>query len=475
MTELSKKEKLAISLQQMPEREPLERAKDFKEVNLGLSREQAILEAQRCLQCKNAPCINDCPVGVNIPGFLKLITEEKFVEAAQLIRQSNSLPAVTGRVCPQENQCQMNCVRGKVDCSVAIGWLERFVADQLAKEQCSIDPSAILSQEKDNLTKIAVVGAGPAGLACAGELARLGYKVRVFEAFHKSGGVLIYGIPEFRLPNDIVESEINQLKASGVSFETNVIVGRTVKISELIQEEGYSAVFIANGAGLPSFMGIPGENLKGVYSANEYLTRTNLMGAYDCNSDTPVIAGKNVCVVGGGNTAMDAVRTSLRLGSEKSYLVYRRDRDQMPARQEEIHHAEEEGVILSFLTGPLEILGDENGWVTGLKCMKMELGEPDASGRRRPVPIENSEFTIECDQVVMAIGIRANPILTAATPELDLNPKGYITTDDSGMTSMPGVFAGGDIVRGAATVILAMGDGKKAAANIHSWLQQQKA
>ncbi len=470
MTELTKKERLGIPLQHMPERDPLERRGDFKEVNLGLSQEQAVLEAQRCLQCKNAPCIKDCPVGVNIPGFLKLVAERKFVDAAKLIRLSNSLPAVTGRVCPQENQCQMNCVRGKVDCSVAIGWLERFAADSLAQQECSINPTAALSQEKDDLIKVAVVGAGPAGLSCAGELARLGYKVRVFEAFHKSGGVLIYGIPEFRLPNDIVESEINQLKASGVTFETNVIVGRTVKISELIQEEGYSAVFIANGAGLPSFMGIPGENLKGVYSANEYLTRNNLMGAYECNSDTPVTAGKNVCVVGGGNTAMDAVRTSLRLGSEKSYLVYRRDRDQMPARAEEIHHAEQEGVILSFLTDPLEVLGNDDGWVRGLKCMKMQLGEPDSSGRCKPVPIENSEFVIECDQVVMAIGIKANPILTAATPELNLNDKGYITTNENGMTSMPGVFAGGDIVRGAATVILAMGDGKKAASKIHNYL-----
>ncbi len=471
--ELSKKEKMAIEPQQMAERPGEERRRDFGEVNLGLTEEQAVLEAMRCLQCKNPPCVSDCPVSVNIPAFIKLVSERKFIEAAQLIREDNSLPAITGRVCPQEKQCQSRCIRAKIDSPVAIGWLERFAADYLAQHLCDIGVCKGREQS-ENAVKVAVVGSGPAGLACAGELGRLGYRVTVFEAFHKAGGVLVYGIPEFRLPNDIVEREVHQLRAMGVTFETNVIVGRTVKIKELMEEEDFQAVFIANGAGLPSFMGIPGENLKGVYSANEYLTRSNLMGAYDRNADTPITSGHKVCVVGGGNTAMDAVRTSIRLGAEEGHLVYRRDRDQMPARAEEIHHAEQEGVILDMLTGPIEVLSDDDGWVCGLKCNKMQLGEPDASGRCKPEVIPGSEFVIECDQVIMAIGIRANPLLTAATPELNLNGRGYIETDDSGMTSIPGVFAGGDIVRGAATVILAMGDGKAAAAHIHNYLSSKK-
>lgn len=471
---LSNKEKTAIPAQQMPERPGNVRNKDFKEVNLGLSEEQAVLEASRCLQCKNPPCVQDCPVNVNIPEFLRLISERKFVEAAKVIRQDNSLPAITGRVCPQEKQCQGRCIRGRIDSPVAIGWLERFAADYveiIEAEQGHCEIAEKIEPGQDEPFKVAVVGSGPAGLACAGELVRYGYLVTVFEAFHKPGGVLVYGIPEFRLPNDIVEREVAQLKHLGVTFETNVIVGRTVKIKELMEEEHFKAVFIANGAGLPSFMGIPGENLKGVYSANEYLTRSNLMGAYQKDADTPITTGKKVCVVGGGNTAMDAVRTSIRLGAEQANLVYRRDRQQMPARSEEIHHAEQEGVIMHFLTGPIEILGDNDGWVTGLKCQKIELGVPDDSGRSKPVVIEGSEFVIECDQVIMAIGIRANPLLTAATPELELNEKGYIVTNSEGMTSVPGVFAGGDIVRGAATVILAMGDGKHSAANIHKYLQ----
>ncbi|MBN2064476.1 MAG: NADPH-dependent glutamate synthase [Sedimentisphaerales bacterium] len=470
MAELTKKERVAIPAQQMPERPGNERNKDFKEVNLGLSQEQAVLEASRCLQCKNPPCVSDCPVSVNIPEFIRLISERKFIEAALLIRRDNSLPAITGRVCPQEKQCQSRCLRGKIDSSVAIGWLERFAADYLAAAQAAGEVSAETMAAKSDAIKVAVVGSGPAGLACAGELARMGYAVTVFEAFHKAGGVLVYGIPEFRLPNDIVEREVQQLKSNGVVFETNVIVGRTVKIHELMEEEHFKAVFIANGAGLPSFMGITGENLKGVYSANEYLTRSNLMGAFDRNSDTPITAGKKVCVVGGGNTAMDAVRTSIRLGSEQSHLVYRRDLAQMPARIEEVHHAEQEGVIFDLLTSPIEILADENGWVSGIKCVKMQLKEADASGRQGVTQIPNSEFIIECDQVIMAIGIKANPLLTAATPELNLNAKGYIQTDATGMTSIPGVFAGGDIVRGAATVILAMGDGKKTAESMNNWL-----
>jgi len=464
---LTAKERLAISRQQMPQRRAVQRIKNFKEVNLGLTEEIAVKEAQRCLQCKKAQCTLGCPVGMDIPAILKLITERDFLGAAKLIRRDNDLPAVTGRVCPQEVQCEARCVRTKTDASVAIGWLFRFVADYEREHRTSPDGLKVGKTSK----KAACIGAGPAGITCAGVLAKQGHDVTIFEAFHRPGGVLRYGIPEFRLPNEIVDYEIANLKNLGVKIETNVIVGRTVTIEQLINEEGFDAVFIANGAGLPMFMNVPGENLKGVYSANEYLTRSNLMGAYDPESDTPIIRGNRVCVIGGGNTAMDAVRTSKRLGALESTLVYRRGREQMPARSEEVEHAEEENIQFEFLTAPVEVLGNHDGWARAIKCIRMQLGEPDNSGRRRPLPIADSDFIIDCDLVVVAIGISANPLLTKATPGLKLNKWGYIEIDDNLMTSIPGVFAGGDIVRGAATVILAMGDGKKAAQNIDKYLR----
>jgi len=407
---------------------------------------------------------------MDIPGFIKLVAQGDFLGAAKLIRKDNNLPAVTGRVCPQETQCEIKCVRCKTDAPVAIGYLGRFVADYEMKHRTG----RLGRPAKRTGKRVACIGAGPAGISCAGELAKAGHDVTIFEAFHKAGGVLSYGIPEFRLPNSIVESEIENLKDLGVTIETNVIVGRTVTIEQLRKEEGFDAVFIANGAGLPSFMKIPGENLKGVYSANEYLTRSNLMGAYRFPaSDTPIIRGKRVCVVGGGNTAMDAVRTSKRLGAQESIIVYRRAEEQMPARVEEIHHAKQERIKFELLTTPVEVLGTKDGWVRGLRCIRMRLGEPDESGRRRPIPIEGSEFIIECDLVVVAIGINANPLLTKATPGLKVNRWGYIEIDENLMSSIPGVFAGGDIVRGSATVILAMGDGKKAAQNIDAYLTRE--
>ncbi|MBN1493763.1 MAG: NADPH-dependent glutamate synthase [Candidatus Omnitrophica bacterium] len=457
---------MAIPRQKMPERPGDVRNKDFKEVNLGLAEEAAVEEAKRCLQCKNAPCIEGCPVSINIPGFIKLVAERKFAEAARLIRSANTLPAVTGRVCPQEVQCEIKCVRSRTDLPVAIGWLERFVADYEMFNNTA--RSEALPQKTGK--KVAVIGAGPAGITCAGECAKMGHEVTVFEAFHKPGGVLVYGIPEFRLPNAVVEYEIEKLKQLGVKIETNVIIGRTITIAQLIKDEHFDAVFIGVGAGLPSFMNIPGENLKGVYSANEYLTRSNLMNAYRADSDTPILRGKKVCVIGGGNTAMDAVRTSKRLGAATSTIVYRRGREEMPARAEEVKHAEEEDIIFEFLTAPVEVLGDDKGWVKGIRCIRMELGEPDQSGRRRPVPIKGSEFTIDCDAVIVAIGINANPLLTKSTPGLTLNKWGYIEVDQTSQTSIPGIFAGGDIVRGSATVILAMGDGKNAARNINEYL-----
>lgn len=467
---ITAKERMAIERQAMQERPSDERRHDFKEVNLGMLAEDAVREAQRCLQCKNAKCIEGCPVGIDIPGFIAKVAERDFLGAAAIIRKDNNLPAVTGRVCPQEVQCEVKCIRCKKSTPVAIGWLERFVADYEMKHGGVKSSQAVAASGK----KVACVGGGPAGITCAGELAKKGHDVTVFEAFHKPGGVLVYGIPEFRLPNNIVESEIDNICDNlGVKIETNVIVGRTITIEQLLNDEAFDAVFIANGAGLPSFMRVPGENLKGVYSANEYLTRANLMGAYDKNAETPLIRGNRVCVIGGGNTAMDAVRVSKRLDAEESVLVYRRGREQMPARVEEVHHAEQEGIRFEMLTAPTEILGSEDGWVRGITCIRMELGEPDDSGRRRPVPIEGSEFEIECDLVVVAIGVNANPLLTAVTPELKTNKWGYIETDESLVTSMPGVFAGGDIVRGAATVILAMGDGKTAADNIDKYLSSK--
>ena len=458
---LTSKERMSIERQSMPERDPRERAGDFEEVNLGLSEEIAVLEAQRCLQCKRASCVEGCPVGIDIPGFLQKICERDFLGAASVLRKDNTLPAITGRVCPQETQCEIKCVRCKTGAPVAIGWLERFVADYEMAHRQGRPPVTVGKTGK----KIACVGAGPASLTCAGELAKAGHAVTIFEAFHKPGGVLVYGIPDFRLPNRIVEDEIETLKS------LNVIIGRTLTIRQLLEEEGFDAVFVANGAGLPVFLRVPGENLKGVYSANEYLTRNNLMSGYQFPKyDTPIMQGRCVCVVGGGNVAMDAVRTSKRLGAEESIIIYRRALEQMPARVEEVHHAQEEGIQFEMLTNPIDILGTEDGWVRGMKCIRMELGEPDDSGRRRPIPIEGSEFTFDCDLVVVAVGTNANPLITQTTPGLKVNRWNYIETDENLMTSIPGVFAGGDIIRGAATVILAMGDGKQAAGSIHAYL-----
>ncbi len=469
---MTPKERMQIQRQHMPERSPDERNHDFKEVNVGFDEALAKMEADRCLQCKDGKCMYGCPVGIDIPGFLDKIAEGDMKGAAELLLSANSLPGITGRVCPQEEQCEQVCVRakGKHGAPVAVGHLERYVADW-ARE--NLDTKTLLADPTG--IKVAVVGSGPAGLTCAGELAKKGHQVTVYEALHKPGGVLVYGIPEFRLPNKIIDSEVDRLREMGVEIVCNVVVGRTFTIDELLNEEGFAAVFVANGAGLPMFMNIPGENLKGIYSANEYLTRSNLMGAYEFPSmDTPIIKGRKVVVIGGGNVAMDAVRTAKRLGAEEATLVYRRAREQMPARVEEVHHAEEEGIIFNLLTNPIRYIGNEDGWVTGVECIKMELGEPDDSGRRRPVPIKGSEYVIPCDVAIPAIGTKSNPLLTSATPEIKLNKWGNIEANDMLATSMEGVFAGGDIVRGAATVILAMGDGKKAAASIDQYVREKK-
>ena len=463
---LSPKERMAIQRQAMPEQEAAARATNFQEVNLGFDEQLALLEAERCIQCKDPKCVQGCPVRVNIPRFIGHIAEGDLVAAAQSLLGDNALPSVTGRVCPQETQCEVECIRGVKSKPVAIGYLERYVADWALQHRNGTKPVVAPATGK----KVAVVGAGPAGLTAAGELAKQGHAVTVLEALHQPGGVLVYGIPEFRLPKKIVDLEVQRLRDAGVAIECNVVVGRTYTLAEL--RERFDAVFIANGAGLPVFMNVPGENLKGVYSANEYLTRVNLMAAYEFPSaDTPVLVGRKVVVVGGGNVAMDAVRTAKRLGAENATIVYRRTLAEMPARVEEVHHAQQEGVQFDLLVAPLEVIGDEKSWVTGLRCIRMQLGEPDASGRRSPVAIPDSEFVIDCDVVVVAIGTRANPLLTATSPELKLNRRGNIEVDANGMTSLPGVFAGGDIVRGAATVILAMGDGKRAAAAIDQHLR----
>ncbi len=465
-------ERLKIERVEMPEQEAAERIRNFEEVNQGLQQELAIREAQRCLQCKNAKCIEGCPVRVRIPEFIAAVADGNFEKAAEVLKQSNALPAICGRVCPQESQCEALCVRAVRDRSVAVGWLERFVADWALRREGKVGASVKPPQRKGK--KVAVVGSGPGGLTCAGELAKMGYDVSIFEALHEVGGVLVYGIPEFRLPKRIVHAEVEALKQLGVEIETNVIIGKTLTIDELFDEEGFSAVFIASGAGLPVFMNIPGENLKGVYSSNEFLTRVNLMRAYRFGEySTPVLTGDRVVVVGGGNTAMDSVRTARRLGADPAVLVYRRSREEMPARIEEVKHAEEEGIQFELLTNPVRILGDEKGWVKGLECVRMQLGERDASGRRRPVPIEGSNFVFDCQVVIEAIGTRANPLITQTTPDLATNKWGYIEIDENNMTSKPGVFAGGDIVRGAATVILAMGDGKQTAASIDQYLESQ--
>ena len=467
MAEKEKKEK--IPRQKMPEQDPKVRAKNFNEVPYGYPPEIAQLEASRCLQCKKPKCVEGCPVEINIPGFIKLIYEGDFVGAARKLKERNSLPAICGRVCPQEDQCEKLCVLGKKDQPVAIGRLERFAADWERTKGEVVLPEKAPATGK----KVAVVGSGPAGLTVAGDLILKGHEVTIFEALHKPGGVLVYGIPEFRLPKAIVEAEVDYLKRLGVKVECNCVIGRIATVDELLQE--YDAVFLGLGAGLPQFLGIPGENYCGIYSANEYLTRSNLMKAYLFPEyDTPIARGKNVAVFGAGNVAMDAARTALRLGADVVRIIYRRSREEMPARIEEIHHAEEEGVQFYLLTAPKRFFGDDNGWVTGFECIKMELGEPDESGRRRPIPIKGSEFRLDCDLAVVAIGTGANPLLTTTTPGLELNKRGYIVADpETGKTSKEGVWAGGDIVTGSATVILAMGAGRKAANSIHEYLMNK--
>ena len=442
------------------------RATNFEEVCLGYDETEAVEEAKRCLNCKNARCIEGCPVSINIPGFIEKVKEGDFAGAYQVIGQSSALPAVCGRVCPQETQCEGQCIRGIKGDAVSIGKLERFVADWAAKQGVRPEGAA----EKKG-KKVAVIGSGPAGLTCAGDLAKLGYDVTIFEALHEPGGVLVYGIPEFRLPKeDVVKREIENVKSLGVTIETNVIVGKSVTIDELLNEEGYSAVFIGSGAGLPKFMGIPGENANGVFSANEYLTSSNLMKAFRKDSATPIMESKKVAVIGGGNVAMDAARTALRLGAEV-HIVYRRSEEELPARAEEVHHAKEEGIIFDLLTNPTEILEDEKGWVKGMTCIRMELGEPDASGRRRPVEVPGSEFTLELDTVIMALGTSPNPLISSTTEGLETNKWKCIVADETnGKTTKEGVYAGGDAVTGAATVILAMGAGKAGAKGIDEYL-----
>lgn len=447
------------------EQDPKVRATNFEEVCYGYNAEEAQLEASRCLNCKNPRCVGACPVSVKIPQFVSEIAAGNFAKAAEIIAEDSSLPAICGRVCPQESQCEGSCILGIKSEPVAIGKLERFAADW-SRENGGAKPAVAPS----NGHKVAVVGSGPAGLACAYDLAKLGYEVTIFEALHRPGGVLEYGIPEFRLPKDkIVAAEIADVKALGVKIETNVIVGRTVTIDSLMDDEGFSAVFVGSGAGLPRFMNIPGEHLNGVFSANEFLTRNNLMKAYRDDYDTPIHAGKKVVVVGGGNVAMDAARTALRLGAETT-IVYRRTEKELPARVEEVHHAKEEGIQFAMLTNPVEVLGDENGWVRGVRCIRMELGEPDESGRRSPVEIPGSEFDIETDTVIMSLGTSPNPLIARTTAGLETNRRGCLVADENGATTRPGVFAGGDAVTGAATVILAMGAGRKAAEAIHKYI-----
>ena len=467
--DLSIKERMAIERVRMPAQEAAPRSRNFAEVNLGLTQAEAIREAQRCLQCKNRKCVEGCPVKVSIPEFVTALAAGDLATAATILQKDNALPAVCGRVCPQEVQCEAHCVRGAKGEPVAIGYLERFIADWAMAHpgRFIADNPAPSATGK----RVAVVGCGPAGLTAAGELARFGHEVIIFEALHDTGGVLRYGIPEFRLPKRIIDSEVARLVRSGVVIECNVIIGKTLTLQQVREE--FDAVYVANGAGLPVMLGIPGENLKGVYAANEYLTRVNLMGAgLDPAARTPILRGRQVAVIGGGNTAMDCVRTARRLGAERAMLVYRRSGAEMPARGEEIHHAREEGVEFIMLTSPLAIVDDNQGWARALRCQRMELGEPDASGRRRPLPVPGDVFDLEVDVVVNALGTRANPLLTATAPELALNRWGNIEAAPTGATSQPGVYAGGDIVRGGATVILAMGDGKQGAAAIHTYLQQ---
>ncbi len=471
MKQLTPKERMKIPRHPMIEQDPMQRSRNFDEVNLGYTPELAMEEAQRCLQCPKPTCVQGCPVNIQIKDFIALIAEGDFLGAVKKIKEDNALPAICGRVCPQEEQCEQACVVGKRAEPVAIGYLERFVADYERENDLVEVPEVKTSNGK----KVAIVGSGPAGLSCAKDLREKGYDVTVFEALHELGGVLVYGIPEFRLPKEIVRKEIDGLKKMGVKFETDVIIGRVLTVDELLNEEGYDAVFLGVGAGLPWFLGIEGENLNGVYSANEFLTRVNLMKAYQFPKyDSPIVdlKGKNVAVFGGGNTAMDAVRTALRLGAENAYIVYRRSEKEMPARVEEVKHAKEEGVQFLLLTNPVRFLGDDEGWLRAVELIKMELGEPDESGRRRPIPIEGSNYTLDIDVAVVAIGNGSNPLISQTTPDLQVSKRGTIVVDpDTMKTSKKGVFAGGDIVTGGATVILAMGAGRKAAAAIDRYLQ----
>ncbi len=460
-------ERMRIPRQESIEQEALVRNRNFKEVSYGLDEERAAIEAQRCLECKNPVCQNGCPVNIDIRSFLQLMVLKDYAGAVNKIREANYLPAICGRVCPQESQCEAECTLGKKHDPVAIGKLERFVADWEMLHNSFNAPH--IGEKRDE--KIAIVGSGPAGLTCAAELAKLGYRVTIFEALHALGGVLRYGIPEFRLPKEILDIETERIRALGVEIYTNFLVGRTATIDEFFDEWGFSAIFLGTGAGTPTFMGMPGESLSGVYSANEFLTRVNLMGAFRFpENDTPVKIGKQVAVIGGGNTAMDAVRTAKRLGAEKAYLVYRRSRNEMPARVEEIHHAEQEGIEFLLLTNPTKILGNENNWVCGLECQRMELGDPDESGRRKPVAVRGSEFVLDVQTVIEAIGQKPNPIIQSTTPGLKTGKRGTVEVDDKQTTSRLGIFAGGDLSRGGATVILAMRDGKIAAEQIHGYL-----
>ncbi len=464
-------ERMKIARQESIEQEAERRSHNFEEVSLGLDEERAAIEAQRCLECKNPVCQNGCPVNIDIRSFVQLILKKDYSGAVNKIREANYLPAICGRVCPQESQCEAECTLGKKHDPVAIGKLERFVADYEMLHNTFNAPVVATQREE----KVAVVGSGPAGLTVAAELAKLGYRVTVFEALHAVGGVLRYGIPEFRLPKEILDIETERIKGLGVEIYTNFLVGRTATIDEFFDEWGFSAIFLGTGAGTPTFMGIPGENLSGVYSANEFLTRVNLMGGYKFpENDTPVKIGKQIAVIGGGNTAMDAVRTAKRLGAEKAYLVYRRSREEMPARAEEIHHAEQEGIKLVLLTNPTRIVANENNWVCGLECQRMELGEPDESGRRKPIPVQGSEFVLEVQTVIEAVGQKPNPIIQSTTPGLKTGKRGIVEVDEKQLTSREGIFAGGDLSRGGATVILAMRDGKAAAEQIHNYLNAKK-
>ena len=452
----------------MPEQDPKVRARNFEEVSYGYTEEMAVEEAQRCLHCKHMPCVSGCPVNVQIPKFIQLIAEHKFADACAAIKETSALPAVCGRVCPQETQCEAKCVRGIKGEPVAIGRLERFAADWDMKN----GKNEVVKPES-NGHKVAVIGAGPAGLTCAGDLAKKGYEVTIFEAFHKAGGVLVYGIPEFRLPKAIVQKEVEGLEKMGVKVMTDMVIGKVLSIDELMDDMGFEAVFIGSGAGLPMFMGIEGEDLVGVSSANEFLTRINLMKAYRDDYDTPIRKGKNVAVVGGGNVAMDAARSAMRLGAEHVYIIYRRSEAELPARREEVHHAKEEGIEFVLLTKPVKIHGDENANVKSIECIKMELGEPDASGRRRPIPVEGSNFEIPVDTVIMSLGTSPNPLIRTTTEGLEANKKGCLVADEHMATTREGVYAGGDAVTGAATVILAMGAGKTAAASIDEYIQNK--